>query len=892
MLLTTRYAERIQLVLSCFDRVVLTGTLPLACNDAPGPAGRPRRTLHPVVEASRLKRPPRWHVPHRERPYHLAGQEHALERVAHLHVKVRTSTSPRCRTPSRLVPLRAGPYCGSHAPARAQERSSGVEASVVNALSADHPSEIGPYRIVGVLGEGGMGMVYRAEQTVPVRRDVALKILKLGMDTRQVLLRFEMERQALAVMDHPSIAKVFDGGATEAGRPYFVMELVQGVPVTQYCDEHRLGIRARVALFTRICRAVQHAHQKGVIHRDIKPSNVLVGEADGEPLPKIIDFGVARAIAETDSDASRVTRLDQMIGTPAYMSPEQIDGAGGDIDTRADIYALGVLLYELLTGVLPWDAGELQGVAMFTQALTADAPPPSARISQIGEQRDAIAQLRGTDAVSLRRLLQGDLDWIILRAMERDRERRYETPNGFVMDLERHLANEPVLARPPSTRYRMGRFVRRHRSGVAFAAVLVMLLAGFGVAQTMQAARIRQARDLAETRRGQAEGLIDFMLGDLRNKLTPLGRLDVLGDVGAQAAAYFAALPEDEFSEDELLSRSRALYQIGEVRLNEGNSEGAMVAFRESLRLADALSRRAPQDPDRLFGVGQSHFWVGFAAWRNNDLDAAEPHFQSYLRVAEQLAAQQPDNDDYRMELGYAHSNLGSLREARGDLTGAAHEFRLTLDVIGALVARNPANVDRLGDLAETHNTLAVVYRRSGDYTSALAEHERELEIKREILSQQPTHAHWRFRHAIGLLHASMVQLSMGDAAEAAEQRTIAMATLDSLVARDPSNVNWLRESAYAGRRLGYALALTGRRTEARRQLALSEARLLEAIRRDSPASTGGTRSLRTGRSVRAHCSSWTSRMPPSTKCDARANMLPHTARRHERSSAPRSNWT
>lgn len=471
---------------------------------------------------------------------------------------------------------------------------------------------------------------------------------------------------------------------------------------------------------------------------------------------------------------------------------------------------------------------------MYAQALTAEVPAPSARISQIGERRDAITQLRGTDAVSLRRLLRGDLDWIILRAMERDRDRRYETPNGFALDLERHLTNEPVLARSPSTRYRMGKFVRRHRAGVAFAAVLVLLLAGFGVAQAVQAERIRHARDLAETRREQAEGLIDFMLGDLREKLTPLGRLDVLGDVGAQAAAYFAALPEDELSEDELQSRSRALYQIGEVQLNQGSSAEATVAFRESLRLAEALSRRAPHDPDRLFGVGQSHFWVGFAAWRNSDLDAAEPQFQSYLSVAEQLVAQQPDNDEYRMELGYAHSNLGSLREARGDFAGAADAFRLTLDVKRALVARNQANIDWLGELAETHNTLAAVYRRSGDYAGALAEHERELEIKREILSRQPTHAYWRFRHAVALAHASVILLSMGDAAEAASRRAIATATLDSLITQDPTNVTWLRESAISGRRLGYALALTGRHAEARRQLALSETRLLEVIRRDS----------------------------------------------------------
>jgi eukaryotic-like serine/threonine-protein kinase len=704
----------------------------------------------------------------------------------------------------------------------------------VNVPPVDHPDAIGPYRITHVLGEGGMGIVYHAVQTEPVRRDVALKILKLGMDTRQVLQRFEAERQALAVMDHPSIARVFDGGATDTGRPYFVMELVKGVPVTQYCDEHRLDIDARVALFARVCRAVQHAHQKGVIHRDLKPSNVLVGEVDGRPVPKIIDFGVARAVAETEGDVSRLTRIDQIVGTPAYMSPEQIDGTGRDIDTRADIYALGVMLYELLAGVLPWEPAQLQGMALYARALVGDALPPSARVSRIGASIEDVARLRHTDPATLRRTLRSDLDWIILRAMDRDRERRYETPNGLALELERYLAHEPVLARPPSTRYRVGKFVRRHRAAVAFAAVLVMLLAGFGVVQTVQAERVRVARDLADARREQAEGLIDFMLGDLRAKLTPLGRLDVLGDVGAQAVAYFAALPQEAFSDAELQSRSRALYQIGEVRMGEGNSAEAVSAFRESLRLAQALSARSPEDVDRLFELGQSHFWVGYAAWQNGELDAAEPQFRAYLDVAERLVARQPENDDYRMELGYAHSNLGSLREARGDLAGAAEAFRLTLGVKQDLARRNPANIDWLGELAETHNTLATVYRRMGDYRGALGEHERELTIKRGILDREPAHSYWRFRYAVGLGHAANVDISAGELSSALARMTAAMATLDSLVAHDPSNIVWLRHTALVGRRLGYAQALAGQRSTAERSLAAAERRLSEAIRRDS----------------------------------------------------------
>jgi eukaryotic-like serine/threonine-protein kinase len=682
---------------------------------------------------------------------------------------------------------------------------------------------------------GGMGVVYLAEQTEPVRRQVALKILKLGMDTKQVVARFEAERQSLAVMEHPGIAKVYDAGATETGRPFFVMERVDGVPITEYCDTRRIGVRERVRIFVQVCRAVQHAHQKGVIHRDLKPSNVLVTEADGAPLCKIIDFGIARATEQSAEGRTRLTQLDQSIGTPAYMSPEQAIGSGLDIDTRTDVYSLGVLLYELLAGVLPFEPQAYHGWAFVSHHMTKEPPLPSVRFTglQSGD-RARIAELCGGTAEAVRRALGGDLDWIIMRALEKERERRYDTANGMAFDLERHLDNLPVLASPPSKAYAARKFVRRHRVGVAFSAALSVLLVTFAASMAVQADRVARARDLAVARQGQAEDLIDFMLGDLRDKLTPLGRLDVLGDVGAQAVAYFAALPEHMFTEDELRSRSRALYQIGEVRLGEGRSAEAITAFRESLRQAAALSARAPADPDRLFGLGQSHFWVGYAAWQNGDLDAAEPQFQGYLTIAEQLVAQEPENDAYRMELGYAHSNLGSLYEARGDLDAAARAFRLTLEVKQALVARNPDNVEWLGELAETHNTLAVVYRRMGEYRNALAEHDREMEIKRAILARDPTHAYWRYRYAVGHALASEVVISMGDVAGTISRLTAAAVTLDSLVAHDPTNAVWMRQGATVKRRLGYALAHAGRQAEARSRMAQAEHLLQTVIERDS----------------------------------------------------------
>ncbi|MGK7311903.1 MAG: protein kinase domain-containing protein [Candidatus Longimicrobiales bacterium M2_2A_002] len=701
----------------------------------------------------------------------------------------------------------------------------------------DPPVAIGPYRILAKLGEGAMGVVYRAEQQQPLRREVALKILKPGVDTAQVVARFEAERQALAVMEHPGIARVFDAGRTESGLPYFVMERVDGPPVTRWCDERRLGVRDRVELFAQICRVVQHAHQKGVIHRDLKPSNILVTEGDdGTPQPKVIDFGIARAVEPTDD--VRLTAMDQTLGTPAYMSPEQARASDLDVDTRTDIYSLGVLLYELLVGALPFEPTAYRGWALLAHHLEKDPPRPSHRLRGL-DDADTVAGLRGATPDALVRALKGDLDWVALKAMEKDRERRYETANGLAMDVERYLASEPVVARPPSAGYRARRFARRHRSGVAVSAVGVLLLAGFGAAMAVQAQRIAAARDVAESRRTQAEGLIDFMLGDLRSKLAPIGRLEILDDIGDEAVAYFAALPESEFSDAELLSRSRALEQIGQVRLDEGRPADAEEALRESLRLARELSARSPDDLDRLFQLSQSHFWVGYAAWLRDELIEAETQFRGYLDTAERLVALEPDNLDYRLELGFAHSNLGSVREARGDLAGAADAFALTLDVKRELVDRDPTRVDWLGELAETHNTLAVVYRKQGRYGQALEEHERELELKRRVLEQSPGHAYWRFRLGVAHYFISLLESAVGEVGPAIEDARVAAIVVDSLTHHDPDNASWRLMLARVQEQLGLALASRGETAEALAVLDAARARVEPLVRLD-PAATEG----------------------------------------------------
>ena len=320
-------------------------------------------------------------------------------------------------------------------------------------------AHLGRYKLLEIIGEGGFGTVWMAEQTEPVRRRVALKIIKLGMDTRQVVARFEAERQALALMDHPNIARVFDAGATEVGRPFFVMELVRGVAITEFCDARQLNTRERLELFIPICQAVQHAHQKGVIHRDLKPSNILVTEQDGRPVPKVIDFGVAKAIEEPLTDKTLFTRFHQFLGTPAYMSPEQAGLGGLDVDTRSDIYSLGVLLYELLTGRTPFDPQLARaGYERILQTIREQEPPrPSTRLSSLKrEDLVAIAGRRREEPEHLHKLVRGDLDWIVLKALEKDRTRRYESANGLAADLRRYLDDEPQRSgderRPSSDR--------------------------------------------------------------------------------------------------------------------------------------------------------------------------------------------------------------------------------------------------------------------------------------------------------------------------------------------------------------------------------------------------------------------------------------------------------
>jgi WD40 repeat protein/serine/threonine protein kinase len=392
--------------------------------------------------------------------------------------------------------------------------------------TVDPGTAIGPYMLVEVIGEGGMGTVYLAEQSEPVKRRVALKLIKPGMDSQCVLARFEAERQALALMDHPNIAKVFDGGAAASGRPFFVMELVQGAPITQFCDEKRLSVRQRLELFLPVCRAIQHAHQKGVIHRDLKPSNILVATYDGVPTPKVIDFGVAKATDQRLTDKT-LTAIGTVVGTPEYMSPEQAEPGQVDVDTRSDVYSLGVVLYELLTGTTPLDRGRVRRAALWEvlRLIREEEPPtPSCRIATTAEL-PTIAANRGLEPRKLSGLVRGELDWLVMKCIEKDRARRYETANILALDLQRYLHDEAVLACPPSARYRFGKFARRNKRALTIAGVVALILPVTAIFLAISNLQIRDAlmqRTQALTEKAEAYEKLDSAKRDIETANTDL----------------------------------------------------------------------------------------------------------------------------------------------------------------------------------------------------------------------------------------------------------------------------------------------------------------------------------------------------------------------------------
>jgi non-specific serine/threonine protein kinase/serine/threonine-protein kinase len=695
------------------------------------------------------------------------------------------------------------------------------------------------YRLLQKVGEGGMGEVFVAEQLRPIRRKVAFKVIKRGMDTAQVVARFETERQALAMMEHPCIAKVFDAGSTPRGRPYFVMEYVPGVPITQHCDRNRLATRERLELFIQVCEGVQHAHQKAIIHRDLKPSNVLVAIQDGNAMPKIIDFGVAKATAQSLTEKTMYTQLGQLIGTPEYMSPEQAEMTGQDIDTRSDVYSLGVLLYVLLVGALPFDAKELRRAGfdeIRRRIREIDPPRPSTRISTMGDASSLSAQNRGADLSALRSQLRGDLDWITMKALEKDRTRRYGSPSELAADIRRHLEDEPVLACPPSATYKMQKFVRRHRFGVAAATAVFLLLVSFAVTMAVQANRIAKERDRANQEAetasqvsGFLEGLfevsdpsealgntitareiLDKGSGRIRQELGDQPRvqarlMDTMGRVYRNLGLYDQARPllEEavEIQRGELGPEhpelAGSLKDLGNLLKSSGDYEAAKPVFERALTIRQAaLGPEHPEVAAVLNDLATLHLLL-------RDYETARPLFERALEIREKALG--PEDPLVAMTL----TNLAILYRRSGDNRQAQRLYERALGIQEeSLGPEHP-------DVANTLNNLATLHMRSKEYETARPLFERSLAIREKVLG--PDHPDV----AVTLNNLGILMESMGKHREAQGLHERALVIREQALGPEHPDV------AYTLSNLAYLARVAGDFNEAeslyRRALAIRE---------------------------------------------------------------------
>jgi len=669
---------------------------------------------------------------------------------------------------------------------------------------------VGPYHLLQKIGEGGMGEVWVAEQHKPIHRRVALKLIKAGMDTRQVIARFESERQALAMMDHPAIAKVYEAGATQEGRPYFVMEYVQGIPITTYCDQNRLTTQERLELFQHVCDGVQHAHQKAIIHRDLKPSNILVAIQDGKAVPKIIDFGVAKATAQSLTERTMYTELGVMIGTPEYMSPEQAEMSGQNVDTRTDVYSLGAILYELLVGALPFDPKELRraGFDEIRRKIREEEPPkPSTKLSTMGEASTTQAQNRRTERPALIRQIRGDLDWITMKALEKDRTRRYGSPLELAADIKRYLHHQPIVARPPSTAYRAKKFVRRHRIGVGVAAAVVVLLVGFSISTALQARRIARERDRANLEAEASKQVSDFLTGLFKvsdpseargNSITareildkgvekierelqgqPLiqGRLmDTMGSVYGSLGLYDTAQSLLEKARNKLTQSlgedspevATTLSRLGTILWHKGEFAKATALYERVLVIRER--RLGPETTD----VAAVLHNLGNLNWRLGNYAEARRLLERALAIREKVLG--PDHPDVASTL----NSLGAIAYKEGDYKRAKELWERTLEIREKTLGPDHPYI------AQTLNNLAVIHTETGDPKGAIPLLERVVKIQEKVLG--PKHPDL----AEGLSNLGEAMAGSGDLLGAKPYYARAVAIMEAASPNNPDLARFL----------------------------------------------------------------------------------------------------
>jgi tetratricopeptide (TPR) repeat protein len=607
------------------------------------------------------------------------------------------------------------------------------------------------------IGEGGMGTVWMAQQTEPVKRLVALKVIKPGLDSKQVLARFEAERQALALMDHPNIARVLDAGATAAGRPYFVMELVKGVPLTKYCDERRLTPKERLELFIPVCLAIQHAHHKGIIHRDIKPSNVLVALYDGKPVPKVIDFGVAKATGQQLTEHALVTGFGAVVGTLEYMSPEQAELNQLDIDTRSDIYSLGVLLYELLTGSTPLDKKRLHQAAMLEvlRIIREEEPPrPSTRLSTT-EELPTVAANRGLEPKKLSGVVRGELDWIVMKALEKDRNRRYETANGFAMDVQRYLADEPVQACPPSAGYRLRKFVRRNKGRViAAAAMLVLVLTGTAVsawqavratlAERTTSKALTQANVAQEQTRQALDTLIDDVVLEMFAKQPELDEAEK-AFVRKVLKLYQAVALEIADTAQARLLQAEGHFRLGYMHRLIGDQREAVKSYELARSLLEQLADEFPDETEYRHKLAQTNADIVIPLGVLGKEAGQEEALLKGKVLLTKLMHDFPKEREYLKELGKNYSDLALLREHQLRYEEAEKHFRTAIDYHAKLVAEPDTLPAYHQDLARTRSTLGQLLRKREKFDDAEKVYDQAVKVQEEQVKKFPDRTRWRW---------------------------------------------------------------------------------------------------------------------------------------------------